>query len=1264
MTELTTKLTFNSFNARGLGEAKKRRSIFKWLKDLHKGVFLIQETHSQPSIEKVWEKEWGNTIIFSHGTSKSRGVAVLFSKQLDVCIHKTVTDVNGRYILLEMDIDNNPLVLMNIYAPTKDKPKEQAVFIEQIFDILQEYQDKNIILAGDFNTYLNPDKDKKGGKSEIQSTSSKYLCEYLDAYNLIDVWRVVNPDEYKYTWRNHTRNGFVQSRIDYFFTSTHMIYDLGHATIKPGIKSDHSLIELSFNIKKVSKGGRGFWKFNSSLLRDSNYTAKVKQILINDEKQYADLKDKSLLWDVIKCDIRAMTISYSSWIAKQKRKKLTELNEKLVKYENDLDNGLEVHNEYNSTKSELEKIIDEQAYGVYIRSRAKYIDENEKSNKYFLQQEIRNSKLKTINGLLVDENTLITKQDQILKEQKRFYETLYSKGNSCNCTDSCNFFSADIPKLNEIDRNLCDNLISIEECGKSLKNLPNNKAPGSDGFTTEFYKFFWLDIKKFVYDSFLYSFENGILSIDQRRAILTLLPKNGKDLRWLKNWRPLSLLNTDYKIIAKLLATRLQDVLPKLINEDQAAYIKNRYIGENIRKIIDIFEFTCNKFNPGIAIFLDFEKAFDTISWDFLHMTLDTFNFGPYFKNWVKILYNKPVCSVINNGISSETFEIKRGIRQGCPISALLFLLVAEIMAIHIRCDNNIKNININGCSPKIVQMADDTTIFVKDTASVKIVLDILNKFHQCAGLKLNTDKTEAIQLGINTNTIKSKFGIKWVEGPIKILGIWVGKNLHDVEAKNIHEKIKKVETVLNMWKSRTLSIKGKITLLKSQAMPILLYPLSVLFVEDDTLKHIDKLFFDFIWPKGKHHIKKNVLIQDIQNGGLKMPDIKAMTKSIKLTWIKRIISKDNTFSQLFSAVTNIEFPSEYLCSKLDAKHLQANIPAFYKDILIDWFHLYSTKPVTCTDVHRETIWHNKYILIEQKPIMYKNWKKAGILYIHDIINAQGKFISAMQLATQHNLNPNSLFLMQYNSLKSAIPKTWIKILKDNSPYEVPDNIPKIKINKLYKDITKLKCKDFYNVLIAKKEEKPTCNYKWEQIYENHSFNWENIYCLPYIVARETSLQSMQYRIINRYIPCRKNLFKWKKVENEKCPFCDQVDNIEHYFYECKQTKPLWRNLFDLWITVYQTNIPLTILDIIFGLENINEDPLIDFINFCILLMKKYIFDTKLAEKNCNFKSFINILKKRTEMEKYLHQIADNQANLNEHWETLLQYFTSPGTKE
>ena len=196
---------------------------------------------------------------------------------------------------------------------------------------------------------------------------------------------------------------------------------------------------------------------------------------------------------------------------------------------------------------------------------------------------------------------------------------------------------------------------------------------------------FWDKIKTYLIESYDYSFEHDLLSIEQRCALLMVIPKGTKDKRLLKNWRPISLLNVDYKILAKVLATRLQKVISYVTSSDQVGYIRGRYIGDNIRIMLDILEMTKYEVDPGLMVMVDFEKAFDTESWDFLHKTLEFFNFAPTFKKYIKLLYASPECCVTNNGFHTEFFPISRGIRQGCPISVLLFIMCTEVLAIAIR---------------------------------------------------------------------------------------------------------------------------------------------------------------------------------------------------------------------------------------------------------------------------------------------------------------------------------------------------------------------------------------------------------------------------------------------------------------------------------------------------------------------------------------------------------------------------------------------------
>ena len=151
-------------------------------------------------------------------------------------------------------------------------------------------------------------------------------------------------------------------------------------------------------------------------------------------------------------------------------------------------------------------------------------------------------------------------------------------------------------------------------------------------------------------NSFNYGFVKVELSISQRQGIIRLIPKKNKNLSLLNNWRPISLLNVDYKIATKALAVRLRKVLPSIMSDVQTGYIEGRFIGEDIRMISDIIHFTTEQNQEGIALFIDFEKAFDSLAWAFLSKALDVFQFGNDFKNWVRILYSNISSCTVNNG--------------------------------------------------------------------------------------------------------------------------------------------------------------------------------------------------------------------------------------------------------------------------------------------------------------------------------------------------------------------------------------------------------------------------------------------------------------------------------------------------------------------------------------------------------------------------------------------------------------------------------------
>ena len=383
------------------------------------------------------------------------------------------------------------------------------------------------------------------------------------------------------------------------------------------------------------------------------------------------------------------------------------------------------------------------------------------------------------------------------------------------------------PKLSDDSKAELDKPISRSEILASLKELKFNKTPGYDGLPVEFYVVFFNDIIDMLLNCYLYSHDHGFMSSSQRNGIITLLPKKDKDPLYVKNHRPISLLNTDYKIIAKVMANRLKVCLHQIIHEDQTGFMKGRNIGSNIRTIIDVIEYCDANQIPGSIILLDIEKAFDSVNHDFLFQVLHYFNFGDSFISWIKSFYNKRKSYIRNNGFISETINIDRGIFQGCPISPLLFLCAIEVLPILIRSNDQIKGLKVGDQEKKVSLLADDTTCFVQgDQESFTNLFDTLNNFARFSGCSVNMSKSEAIHVGSLKGSDFKPFqndGLVWKENTFKYLGVQFSLNIRSLYELNFIPKLNQIQQTLNCWRTRSLSLIGKVTVIKSLLLPQLL---------------------------------------------------------------------------------------------------------------------------------------------------------------------------------------------------------------------------------------------------------------------------------------------------------------------------------------------------------------------------------------------------------------------------------------------------------
>ena len=285
-----------------------------------------------------------------------------------------------------------------------------------------------------------------------------------------------------------------------------------------------------------------------------------------------------------------------------------------------------------------------------------------------------------------------------------------------------------IPTLEETQVLKCDEEVSEKEVLDVIKTFANNKSPGNGGVTKELYEMFWDDLKQ----PFMNSKEAKIrkkLITSQQQAVIKLIEKKDKDKRFIKNWRPISLLNVDYKIISKVFALRVNSLLSDFISSQQTAYVPFRCISESGRLISDVIEMADLLKLRGYLVTVDIEKAFDSLDHTFLEAVLKKQGFRPYFIDWIKIFLKNQESCVINRGVTLQYFKLERGARQGDPISAYLIIICLELLFIFIKEKKEIKGLDIFGSEYLYSAYADDTTFFLKDLSSIRELLKVINSY-------------------------------------------------------------------------------------------------------------------------------------------------------------------------------------------------------------------------------------------------------------------------------------------------------------------------------------------------------------------------------------------------------------------------------------------------------------------------------------------------------------------------------------------------------
>ena len=318
-----------------------------------------------------------------------------------------------------------------------------------------------------------------------------------------------------------------------------------------------------------------------------------------------------------------------------------------------------------------------------------------KTQDIFFKLEKAQSNLKIMDRIKKGDGQVTTNQQEIIKGEVRFYSDRYRKTVDFQEQSAQAFLDGtDVPQLSDEQKTSIQGALTEEELTGALKRMKNGSPPGLDGITTACIQFFWCKVKDMVLNSLNAAFTKGEMSITQKRAVITLIHK-GKQLHRddLNNWRPITLTNSDYKLLAKSLAIHLSSVISSIVNEDQVGCLKGRNISTVIRLIDDTTNYPDKSERPGLLLALDYKAAFHTISREYIVWAFKRFSFGENFIKWVELLMKITESYTNYIGWLSQSIEVSSGIRQGCPFSPMAFILA--LLATKIRADPLVKGISI-----------------------------------------------------------------------------------------------------------------------------------------------------------------------------------------------------------------------------------------------------------------------------------------------------------------------------------------------------------------------------------------------------------------------------------------------------------------------------------------------------------------------------------------------------------------------------------------
>lgn len=1206
MTSQGKSLRFVSWNLKGANQPVKINKVMGHLNQLRGDVFFLQETHLRSSEVLRIKRPWVGHVFHSKFSERARGAAILIRRNVPFELSHSIEDPNGRFVIVSGGLCGLPVVMACVYAPTWDDDK----FMSKFFSSLPKVDDHYLIIGGDFNLIQDPALDRSSSNTQVLSKSAKVLDMHKSSLGLFDPWRVKWQSKKAFSFFSHVHRSY--SRIDFFLLDNRFLSCLNSCEYHSIVISDHAPTSVDVNFSSRVPPSRQ-WRLNSALLA----LAPFKEFLEVQISFFFDTNDspeisRCTLWETFKAYMRGQAISYVSTLNKTERAELTVIADDICRVD-----GLyasaptpALYKERLQLQAKFELLSTYKTQKQLFVTKQRFFEMGDKAGRLLAHQARAAALSRLIPKIKSATGEVTSDPMEISRTFQEFYSELYSSQCPSSVWDGVNpLDEITFPQLDEGLSGALGGPIRLAEVQEAIMTLQNGKTPGPDGFTVEFFKLFSAFIAPALCSMFNESFSEGRLPPTLSEATISLLLKTDKDPLLCSSYRPISLLNVDLKILSKILAQRLQQVLSSLISVDQTGFMLGRHSFHNTRRLLNILNSPSSS-SPEVIVSLDAEKAFDRVEWRYLFFVLQKFGFSPDFISWIRLLYACPVASVLTNGLKSTSFPLYRGTRQGCPLSPLLFALAIEPLAIWLRQEDGFEGITRAGNVHKLSLYADDLLLYMSNPASsLPVVLTILDKFGSYSGYKLNLHKSELFPVNSSARKIPQNFfPFKYSSDGFRYLGVFITNSLKTIFSKNFLPLVERCKLDFDRWSGLPLSLMGRVNLVKMVVLPKFLYLFSQIpvLIKKSFFRSLDQSISSFLWGNKKPRIGRSVLQLPKALGGLALPNFLHYYWSCNihrlLYWINDTPDSPRPAWVDMELLSSKHSLRSLVCSQLPLTVTKFSSNAIVVNSVKIWIQFRKSLGLHRASDLSPTL-NNHLFSPSCTDLTFRSWFDKGITTFRDLYDC-GIFVSFTALSEKFDLPKSHLFRYfqirhfirnQNPKFPSRPPETLIDSLLALGPEQ------KRLISSIY-------------LLIASAVDSPITNPKdsWERELGTTLSDeyWPRVLRAIHsssICARHSLIQ---FKIVHRVHYTNLKLSRIYPNVSDSCTRCKQSPaDHAHMFWSCPRLATFWSEIFNTLNTAYSTAITSEPLVALFGvpLQPSTSRTMQQVIAFTTLLARRLI---------------------------------------------------------